>query len=90
MHPENHTQVDSKDTRFPKDHKYLCMETAGSFVGPVFPGEFMERFMDIPGRRKKIPRADFSNVLRGTSNADMYDSLVRFRLITTLLRRFNF
>ncbi|THG93868.1 hypothetical protein EW026_g7482, partial [Hermanssonia centrifuga] len=76
MHPENHTQVDSKDTRFPKDHKYLCMETAGSFVGPVFPGEFMERFMDIPGRRKKIPRADFSNVLRGTSNADMYDSLI--------------
>ncbi|PSR76425.1 hypothetical protein PHLCEN_2v8460 [Hermanssonia centrifuga] len=73
MHPENHKPT---DTRSPKDHKYLCVETAGSFVGPVFPKEFMKRFMNIPGRRRKIPRANFSNVLRGTSNADMYDSLI--------------
>ncbi|THG96898.1 hypothetical protein EW026_g5017 [Hermanssonia centrifuga] len=74
VHPEIHDHGDPMDIRV--DHKYLCMETAGSFVGPVLVKEFMKRFLNIPGRRRKTPRADFSNVLKGTSNADMYDSLI--------------
>ncbi len=85
VHPEDHNHGDPMDMRVHKDHKYLCMETAGSFVGPVLAKEFMKRFMNIPGRGRKIPRADFSDVLKGTSNANMYDSLVRSRLITQLL-----
>ncbi|PSS08890.1 hypothetical protein PHLCEN_2v3426 [Hermanssonia centrifuga] len=73
VHPEVHDHGDSMDIRV--DHKYLCMETAGSFVGPVLVKEFMKRFLNIPGRRRKTPRADFSNVLKGTSNADIYQEI---------------
>lgn len=90
VHPETHKHDDQRDMLVHIDHKDLCMEMAGSFVGPVFVKEFVQKFMNIPGRRRKIPWADFSNVLRGTSNADMYDSLVRSRSITHFICPFNF
>ncbi|THG98998.1 hypothetical protein EW026_g3290 [Hermanssonia centrifuga] len=76
VHSEIHNHGDPKGMNIHKNHKHLCIETAGSFVGPVFAKDFMKSFMNIPGRRRKIPRADFSNVLRGTSNVNMYDSLI--------------